>query len=324
MMKSSQNYYPERWLKNLFNELQSIFASFEGSMLISMVVGLIDEETGMMYYFNAEHPWNILFKNKKAEFIENKIYNRKIGVINFDKRVIIRKLKLQPKDTIIIGSDGRDDIVIGYNNKTGKRIINEDEKMFLKLVEEANGNLDNIVKILKEKGEITDDLSLLRIHYINNNNYQKIPEDFTKHKSLGVKAYNNKDYSLAATHLFTALNYYNEEETYKILASTYKKIKDYHSEAEVLENALYHFPGNLDFVYKAAICYKKIKDYNRVLDFAERYNIYYPEDEKNLILLANTHYLLDNKKRARDIIFQLENINPKNKYLEKIKTLLNS
>ncbi|MCX7997508.1 MAG: SpoIIE family protein phosphatase, partial [Leptospiraceae bacterium] len=52
---------PERWLKDCFKELQSIFVSFDGSMIISAIVGLVDEETGTLYYINAEHPWAVLY-----------------------------------------------------------------------------------------------------------------------------------------------------------------------------------------------------------------------------------------------------------------------
>ncbi len=324
ILKSTQNVYPERWLKNLFQELQNIFVSFDGSMLISMVAGLIDEETGMMYYFNAEHPWNVLYRNGKAEFTENELYTRKLGVVGFDKGIVIQNLQLKPGDVLIIGSDGRDDIMLGYDSETNTRIINEDEKMFLQFVEEADGELDKIVQVLKNKGEITDDLSLLKINYLKNSHSFEIPEQFYNYKSLGLKAYQSKNFTDAANHLFNAVSFYNDESVYKILAASYRNINDYNSEAEVLDNALYHFPGNLDFVYRAAICYKKIKEYDRVLDLAERYRFYYPEKEENLINLADTYRLMNENVRSREIISLVEKINPENKYLKKLKKLVNS
>ncbi|MBP7281631.1 MAG: SpoIIE family protein phosphatase, partial [Leptospiraceae bacterium] len=41
---SFQNKYPEKWLKDCYQELQNVFISFDGSMLISCVIGLICEE----------------------------------------------------------------------------------------------------------------------------------------------------------------------------------------------------------------------------------------------------------------------------------------
>lgn len=36
-----RNYSPEKWLKNSFIELHRIFESFDGSMLVSLVLGLV-------------------------------------------------------------------------------------------------------------------------------------------------------------------------------------------------------------------------------------------------------------------------------------------
>ncbi|MBP6738990.1 MAG: SpoIIE family protein phosphatase, partial [Leptospiraceae bacterium] len=34
-----------------------------GSMLMSLVFGLIDERTGVMYFLNAEHPDMVLYRD---------------------------------------------------------------------------------------------------------------------------------------------------------------------------------------------------------------------------------------------------------------------
>jgi hypothetical protein len=60
---------PERWLKNSFVELHKVFESFDGSMLVSIILGLIDEKNGLMYFINAEHPSTILYRDKKAVFV---------------------------------------------------------------------------------------------------------------------------------------------------------------------------------------------------------------------------------------------------------------
>ena len=63
------------------------------------------------------------------------------------------------------GSDGRDDILLEI--KDGVRILNEDETIFLKAIEESKGDLDKIVSYLKKIGELTDDLSLLKLEFKN-------------------------------------------------------------------------------------------------------------------------------------------------------------
>ncbi|MCB1317834.1 MAG: SpoIIE family protein phosphatase, partial [Leptospiraceae bacterium] len=48
-----QNKAPEVWLRDCYYELQNVFISFDGSMFISVVMGLLDEISGVMYYINA-------------------------------------------------------------------------------------------------------------------------------------------------------------------------------------------------------------------------------------------------------------------------------
>ena len=50
-----------------------------------------------------------------------------------------------------------------YEN--GERIINEDEKVFLERVEEGDGEIHEIAEGLMRFGEITDDLTLVRIAF---------------------------------------------------------------------------------------------------------------------------------------------------------------
>ena len=38
-------------------------------MLVSAVMGVLEEDTGFMYYINAEHPMSVLYRDGKASFI---------------------------------------------------------------------------------------------------------------------------------------------------------------------------------------------------------------------------------------------------------------
>ncbi|MCS7206223.1 MAG: SpoIIE family protein phosphatase [Leptospiraceae bacterium] len=154
---------PEQWLKEIYEEIHGIFSAFGGSMCISCVVDLIEEETGKMYYFNAEHPYQILYRNGKATFIEEEMKLRKLG-LESDYPFEVKYFQLEPGDVIIAGSDGRDDIEIEKTNE-GIRMINENEYLILEIVEEAKGNLQEIYEGIKKRGKITDDVSLLKIHY---------------------------------------------------------------------------------------------------------------------------------------------------------------
>jgi serine phosphatase RsbU (regulator of sigma subunit) len=64
---------PEVWVKESFKELQNVFVSFQGTMLISAMFGLIDNRNGTVYYVNAEHPFSILYRDGRANFIDQKI-----------------------------------------------------------------------------------------------------------------------------------------------------------------------------------------------------------------------------------------------------------
>jgi hypothetical protein len=155
--------YPEQWLKECFLELQGVFVEFDGSMLISAVIGLIDEETGLLYFINAEHPWVALYRDRSASFIENELALRKIGIDGLEGKLRINTWQLEPGDVLFCGSDGRDDIMLGEEN--GTRIINEDESLFLDHIQKAGGSLEKMKESMQELGSLTDDLSLVRIGF---------------------------------------------------------------------------------------------------------------------------------------------------------------
>ncbi|EMO03792.1 stage II sporulation protein E domain protein, partial [Leptospira interrogans serovar Icterohaemorrhagiae str. Verdun HP] len=81
---------PELWLKECFLELQNIFESFDGSMLVSVVLGLVDLESGVLFFLNAEHPPTVLYRNGVATFIENKLELRKIGITGLESKMKVK------------------------------------------------------------------------------------------------------------------------------------------------------------------------------------------------------------------------------------------
>lgn len=131
-------------------------------MYISIVLGLVEENTGLLYYINAEHPWTVLYRNGVASYIEEELTLRKIGIPENEEHLVIKNFQMLPGDTIMIGSDGRDDLLIG---KEENRVINEDQNQFLKRVEEGNADLRKIYEKILKFGVILDDLSLLKVTY---------------------------------------------------------------------------------------------------------------------------------------------------------------
>ncbi len=160
-----QSKAPEFWLRDTFEELQAVFESFDGSMLVSLVVGVVEERSGMFYWINAEHPRMVLYRDGRADFLEPEPQIRKLGVQYFDDhRLQIRARRLEANDVVISGSDGRDDLLIGYD-ADGGRLINENEFEFLRRVEEGDGLPQGILKAMARSGGLTDDLSLVRISF---------------------------------------------------------------------------------------------------------------------------------------------------------------
>ncbi|TGL63977.1 stage II sporulation protein E [Leptospira ognonensis] len=164
---SHSNLEPEMWLKQLFLELQTTFESFDGSMLSSIVLGLVCEQSGLLYYVNAEHPWSILYRNKEAWFLESEMSMRKLGFPRNGYLFSVIKLQLLPGDQFICGSDGRDDLAILKDPNTEEKQINEDTSLILKWVEKSEANLQEIVNYLENFGELTDDLTFIKVTYKN-------------------------------------------------------------------------------------------------------------------------------------------------------------
>ncbi|MEM7184709.1 MAG: PP2C family protein-serine/threonine phosphatase, partial [Spirochaetota bacterium] len=155
---------PAEWMEEIYKELDSVFRTFDGSMLLSAVLGIIDEATGEMWYFNAEHPYLVLYRDEVAGFLgEDAPYMPKLGTELSIGEFTIMKFALEPGDILFCGSDGRDDIEFVASGNT--KVLNEDETLFLRNVEKGKGDIKQVVKYIKEKGRLTDDLSLIRLSY---------------------------------------------------------------------------------------------------------------------------------------------------------------
>ena len=156
----------DRWLRETFFEIQKVMEAFDGTMFVSYILGVIEDETGLLQFFNAEHPLSIIYRDGKANFIEDGITAHKLGM-PFNVDVGLIQFQLQPGDVIFCGSDGKDDLILNKGS-SGTRIINENRKLFLKIIEMSEGQLDKIYSNLVNKGELSDDLSIVRISFKEN------------------------------------------------------------------------------------------------------------------------------------------------------------
>lgn len=311
-----QDRYPERWLKDTYQELQDVFVSFDGSMLLSAVLGLIDDDTGTMYYINAEHPWVVLYRDNKASFIENELLLRKIGFQNTEfnfAHFYIKVFQMRPGDIIIIGSDGRDDILYGKGD-SGERIINEDEKEFLKRVEEGKGDLNGIENAILSKGELTDDFSLIRLAYKEKESLQREHEEnHMEEVKNALKLYKDgkiKDSIIA----FQELLQTNPTHAISLreLSKLYIKNKEFEKAIDFSEKYIHLNPHDTEFLYYIAYSYKQVRNFKLAIDYSERLRLREPKNEKNLLLLGELYIHIGNLNRAKEILNYLIELNPKN------------
>ncbi|GIX42137.1 MAG: hypothetical protein KatS3mg129_1870 [Leptospiraceae bacterium] len=273
-----KNKYPETWLKYLSLELQELFESFQGSMLVSSVIGLIDELTGILYYVNFEHPYPVIYRNGKAYFIGENYILRKIGMPRmFQQEVKIQIYELQENDIFIVGSDGKDDLEIEINQQ--ERIINEDETLFLRIVEQSEGDLNLILKNIQNKGKIIDDISILIFHILK----KEIPvignlaaKETTKIKEKIKNYINNKNYKEVYNFLSIYVNEYplDNELLYYYAAISYKLTK-YHDAIDIGEVLLNRINPPIPLFPLLIKSYIKINNLNRaktLLEELKKYN----------------------------------------------------
>lgn len=278
--------YPEKWLKDAFVEMHKAFVSFDGSMLMSLVFGLIDERTGVMYFLNAEHPDIVLYRDGKASFIETTANYTKLGTQGQAGSISVQVFSLLPDDIIISGSDGRDDIIIGKEEDSDYDIINEDHELFLRHVEHAEGDIRKIYNHIAATGKLMDDISLCKIQY----------------KRSPV---NERKISLEET-LKSMYQYKVESNHEKFLEEGEKLIADY--------------PHLTNYLYEISSVYKDLKQYNKAISIAERARTRFPKNFDNLLVLLESYIETGNTEKVRITIDTCLSINPKDeKLLELVK-----
>jgi len=276
-----QRLSPERWLKNTFLELHKVFESFDGSMLISLVLGIIDNQTGLLYYINAEHPWSILYRDGSATFIEQELYVRKLGMSAANGTIYIRILELRPGDMLICGSDGRDDIMLP--SPDGKARMNEQEDLILDTVKKAEGDLERIYELTQGLGELTDDFSLLKVRYYGDT----MPEaEKLAKRSASGRHYKAKNYAKAIA----------EGEAY-----------------------LGNKPADTEFMRFLSRCHRLAGNYDIAIDLCERLRLRLPEDTRNLVNLAGLHLVKGDIGRAGTLIAEIRTLDATLPALKKLE-----
>lgn len=289
-----QTLYPERWLKNTFIEMHKVFASFDGSMLMSITMGLLDTVTGTTYYINAEHPYSILFRDGKANFLETDVELRKLGTTITFTSIHVTTAQLEAGDSIILGSDGRDDILLGHD-ETGARMINEDETQILRVLEKSEGNLTKTFEILKSLGELTDDLSLMKITLLHKSSpaVDTVKESNYLSKAVSMTGPNSLDMLKSGVleipgSYKIAKEYFNRSMNFKIVDHVRDSAHAYFS----------LYSEDSDSIKHVAFLFESLNELDLALDFAERFRLRFPHDTENLGLLVKIY----KKKERKDLV----------------------
>ncbi|RHX93816.1 stage II sporulation protein E [Leptospira yasudae] len=317
---------PEKWLEEAFLELQKIFESFDGSMYISIVLGLVEEDTGLLYYINAEHPWTVLYRDGVASYIEEELTLRKIGIPENEQHLVIKNFQMLPGDTIVIGSDGRDDLLIGNEED---RIINEDQNQFLKRVEEGYGDLREVYDRILKFGGLVDDLTLLKITYHPGKNGTSAPADSFRSRSYedvlkrGTSFLQNNRVREGLDLLEQALELNPKGETVlKILGRYYLKEKDYAKSVGYWETLLSENPESAECLYHISLCYKMLKFYQKAAETGEKAYSADPLYIRNLINLADIYKIMNIQDRAITYVKKALVLDPHNAKAIQVKNSL--
>jgi tetratricopeptide (TPR) repeat protein len=299
--RSFKNTSPEKWMQELFLELQKVFESFNGSMYISAVIGLIDDATGLMYYINAEHPYSVIYRKGKAYFLEEDLFIRKLGTPDNEHIFSIMTIPLFPGDILIAGSDGRDDLIVGTID--GIRIFNEDQNEFLKRVEESRANLPEIISGIERFGEFSDDFSILKIEYF-------APE-MNQRKAVFSQVlsniYNDESFSRTGANLQDSLYFMktlykvmplNETANY-FLGLYYFRKREFKLSLKHILSYLQKHPESDGMLYLSCIAYKRIGNFRKALEIGEQINLRRPDWKKNLLNLKDLYLLSGNEEKAK-------------------------
>ncbi|MFO1524594.1 MAG: SpoIIE family protein phosphatase [Turneriella sp.] len=312
----------EQWLKDTFLELQKVFESFDCSMLVSIYIAVIENQTGKLYYLNAEHPWGVLYREGKAIFLQNRSYYRKLGTPGLQDEISIDHLQLQDGDIVILGSDGRDDIALP-SPESSVRVINEDESIFLRHVETADGRLSEIFDLIATSGEITDDLSLVRIRYATANKQGAVKEKQTASALLrDAKSMVDSGQHHEAAQLLRRA-YHSTSAGPRALRAALNlamQIKEYALSTSIAEKLLRIQGDDFEVMYLAAFAERRQNHLEKALAYAEKIRALDPSTNlMNMNLLAEIYGALQQLDKANNILDEILVIDPLNARAKRLR-----
>jgi len=333
---------PEKWLTDVYFETNSVFKSFNGTMVLSATVLLIDDTTGKMFYWNAEHPFTVLYRDETASFIEPNLRLRKLG-LESEYEFAVYDFQLEPGDVILLASDGRDDIDLTPGEPI--RTINDDENLFLQIVEEGGADIDSMVKLIKSKGDITDDLSFVKVSFqedrvgmgplIETSLSDSAPITTTDSRNSDVidklnKLYQDSKKLYLSGEILAAKE--KMEEAYSLDRNVPKlnklygllcfKTKDYEKTIKLLGDYLTRESGEDDLYYYLSVAHKKLGNIQEALSSALKGFDVGPKNVSNIVNISDLFRMQGDKEQAKKYAETALTQDSQNKNAKKILSLL--
>jgi tetratricopeptide (TPR) repeat protein len=270
-----ENLQPEEWLGRTIGELNKLFLSFDGAMLVSLAMGLFDAATGTVYYVNLEHPRAVLVRNGKPDFFEPEMHGRKLGTSDLPVDFSISVTQLFPGDTLLIGSDGRDDVVLDGRQEVtdlepekGERYINYDEHRFIELVALHGTDIRLLEQAIAQEADLVDDLSLMSLAYLG----------------PVVSPYDNAAYDQGLRDARALL-----------------RAKDFSAALKALAELVALRPDRTDGMFSMVTALARLGEYTRARQLSRRIAWREPRHAKNLLQLAALEAKTGETGRARQL-----------------------
>ena len=304
--------YPEIWLRDTYRDLQNIFVSFDGTMYMSILMGLVDEETGFMYFLNCEHPFTVLYRQGQASFLEEELELRKLGVPGEEEKVSIKSFQLHAGDVIICGSDGRDDLITVKPD--GTESINEVEFLFLRHVELCDGDIGRILDYTRTNFTLMDDISLLRISYKEN-----VPDSMGPQVPVPVRESMERSRELIAEgreeEALNTIEHFLHHgrdlpELLKTVGRLYFNKGEYTQAAECFKEYVSIVPDDQEYLYVVSNSLRLAERFEEAADFGERLLLREPSNVLNLLNLADIYKSLEKTKRALNLVDKALQLEP--------------
>ena len=283
----SRTVFPERWLKECYQELQSVFSTFEQRMLVTAVFGLVDPLVGLVYFLNADHPHPVHLHGNVGKYSGSTLVD-KIGQTTEPGPLHVQTCLLEPGDTFVTASDGRDDVL-----DAGGTMLEMDELRFLELVTDGAGEPERILALLGAP-QLTDDLSILAIGWSGVRTSASVVDDLLRDCGHVVP-------EVARDPLGATTRRGGPARMARHVLATLLRRREFERAADWARRLTEELPWESEFLFLAALAAKRTRGADGLesaADFGERKRLRDPRHLRNLVNLSDIQRLLGNSQRA--------------------------